>query len=68
YMPTDSPIHLVTSSTNAKVVCPRFRARQTGFNPLTSMFASPTLLMCPSTAEPGINRAGSSTRRNAPAI
>ncbi|CAB4604964.1 unannotated protein [freshwater metagenome] len=36
-----------------QVVCPRFRARQTTRNPLTSMFARPTPLMCPSTAEPG---------------
>ena len=34
-------------------MCPRFQACQTTHNPLTSMFASPTPLMCPPTAEPG---------------
>ncbi len=34
-------------------MCPRFRTRQDTRKSLTSVFVSRTLLMCPSTAEPG---------------
>ena len=53
YMPTPSRNHPPKATIATKVVCPRFRTRRTTRNPLTSMFARPTPLMCPSTAEPG---------------
>jgi hypothetical protein len=53
-MPTPSPEPTAKASTITKVVCPHFGALYDTRNPLTSTFASPTPLMCPSTAELGV--------------
>ncbi len=64
-MPTRSRTHPTNASITTKVVCPRFRTRQTTRKPSTSTFAPPKPPMCPSTAEPRERRGCGSVRGKA---